>query len=87
MMRVGTTIPFRSRGSLPPLAASPTAHGAITGKYRGHGITLAVEIRQGFQAKDGSPRANARDIEFPDGTSLSLGQSRIDAPYEETEND
>jgi len=42
-------------------------------------------IVQGFQAKDGSLRANARDIEFPDGTSLSLGQSRIDAPYEETE--
>ena len=44
-------------------------------------------VVQGFQAKDGSLRANARDIEFPDGTSLSLGQSRIEAPYEETEND
>ena len=62
MMRVGTTIPFRSRGSLPPLAASPTAHGAITGKYRGHGITLAVEIRQGFQALE---------------HSTALGQNRL----------
>ena len=28
---------------------------------------------EGFQAKDGSLRANARDIEFPDGTTLELG--------------
>ena len=28
---------------------------------------------QGFQAKDGSLRANARDIEFPDGARLDLG--------------
>ena len=42
-------------------------------------------IVEGFQAKDGSLRANARDISFPDGTSLSLGQSNIGAPYEETE--
>ena len=42
-------------------------------------------IVEGYQAKDGSLRANARDISFPDGTSLSLGQSNIGAPYEETE--
>src|SRR5690554_4266753 len=28
---------------------------------------------EGFQAKDGSFRANARDIEFPDGKRLNLG--------------
>ncbi|MBN1239742.1 MAG: hypothetical protein JXB36_14660 [Gammaproteobacteria bacterium] len=28
---------------------------------------------EGFQAKDGSLRANARDIEFPDGRTLELG--------------
>jgi hypothetical protein len=33
-------------------------------------------IVDGFQAKDGKPRANASAIEFPDGTKLSLGQSR-----------
>jgi hypothetical protein len=30
---------------------------------------------EGFQAKDGSLRANARDIEFPDGKRLDLGGS------------
>jgi len=42
-------------------------------------------IVDGFQAKDGKPRANARDIEFPDGTKLFIGSARIGAPYEETQ--
>jgi hypothetical protein len=42
-------------------------------------------IVEGFQAKDGSLRANARDIEFPDGTSLFIGSARTGAPYDETE--
>lgn len=41
-------------------------------------------IVDGFMAKDGSPRANARDIVFPDGTSLEIGSSGTGAPYEET---
>jgi hypothetical protein len=40
-------------------------------------------IVDGFMAKDGSPRANARDIEFPDGTKLFIGASGTGAPYEE----
>lgn len=43
-------------------------------------------IVDGFQAKDGKLRANARDIEFPDGTRLFIGSSRIGAPYEETQD-
>jgi hypothetical protein len=31
-------------------------------------------IVDGFQAKDGKPRANSSQIQFPDGRSLSLGQ-------------
>ncbi len=41
----------------------------------------------GFQAKDGSPRANARDIVFPDGRRLFLGSTRIGAPYENEERE
>lgn len=41
----------------------------------------------GFQAKDGSLRANARDIVFPDGSTLFIGSARIGAPYEETETE
>ena len=39
-------------------------------------------IVDGFQAKDGSPRANARDIEFPDGKKLFIGTTRVGAPYD-----
>ena len=43
------------------------------------GIEIIVE---GFQAKDGSFRANGRDITFPDGKKLSIGSSEPDAPAE-----
>ncbi len=36
----------------------------------------------GYQAKDGTNRANGRDITFPDGTRLFLGSSGTGAPYE-----
>jgi len=44
-------------------------------------------IVDGFQAKDGKPRANARDIEFPDGRRLFIGSARTGAPYDETLNE
>jgi hypothetical protein len=43
------------------------------------GIEIIVE---GFQAKDGSTRANGRDITFPDGTKLFVGSSGTGAPDE-----
>ena len=36
------------------------------------GLDITVD---GFQAKDGSTRANAREITFPDGKRLSVGSS------------
>jgi hypothetical protein len=36
----------------------------------------------GYQAKDGSKRANGRDLTFKDGTKLFMGSSGIGAPYE-----
>lgn len=36
----------------------------------------------GYQAKDGSNRANGRDITFPDGKKLFMGSSGTDAPYD-----
>jgi|SRR5579871_5861823 len=38
-------------------------------------------VVDGYQAKDGSFRANGRDITFPDGKKLFLGASSSDAPY------
>ena len=43
------------------------------------GVEITVE---GFQAKDGSYRANGRDITFPDGTKLFVGSSGTGAPGE-----
>jgi hypothetical protein len=43
------------------------------------GIEIIVE---GFQAKDGSNRANGRDITFPDGKKLSVGSTGTGAPEE-----
>lgn len=36
----------------------------------------------GYQAKDGTNRANGRDITFADGTKLFLGSSGTGAPWE-----
>jgi hypothetical protein len=48
------------------------------------GTEIVVE---GFQAKDGSHRANGRDITFPDGKKLFVGSSGIGAPDERPGND
>ena len=39
-------------------------------------------VVSGFQAKDGSRRANGRDITYPDGKKMMLGSSGTGAPYE-----
>ena len=43
------------------------------------GAEIVVE---GYQAKDGSQRANGRDLTLPDGRKLFLGSSGTGAPYE-----
>ena len=37
---------------------------------------------EGYQAKDGTNRANGRDMTFADGTKMFLGSSGTGAPYE-----
>jgi hypothetical protein len=37
----------------------------------------------GYQSKDGSNRANGRDVTFPDGRKLFLGSSGTGAPYDQ----
>jgi hypothetical protein len=39
-------------------------------------------VVDGYQAKDGSNRANGRDITLPDGKKLFLGSSGTGAPYD-----
>jgi hypothetical protein len=39
-------------------------------------------VVDGYQSKDGSLRANGRDLTLPDGTKLFLGSPDTGAPYE-----
>ncbi|HEY2015501.1 MAG TPA: DUF6152 family protein [Bryobacteraceae bacterium] len=41
----------------------------------------------GYQSKDGSKRANGRDITLPDGKKLFLGSSGTGAPYDEKKDE
>ena len=43
------------------------------------GTEISVD---GYQSKDGSRRANGRDLTLPDGRTLFLGASGTGAPYE-----
>ena len=45
-------------------------------------IGTAVVV-DGYQSKDGSLRANGRDITLPNGQKLFLGSQGTGAPYEE----
>jgi len=44
-------------------------------------------IVDGYQSKDGSNRANGRDITLPDGRKLFLGSTGTGAPDEEKKDD
>jgi len=48
------------------------------------GTAVVVE---GYQSKDGSMRANGRDITLPNGQKLFLGSTGTGAPYEEKKDD
>jgi hypothetical protein len=43
-----------------------------------------VIVVDGYQAKNGSKRANGRDVKLPDGRTLFLGSSGTGAPYDST---
>lgn len=46
-------------------------------------LEVGTEILvDGYRAKDGSTRANGRDITFPDGRKLFVGSSGTGAPYD-----
>jgi len=47
------------------------------------GTAVVVE---GYQSKDGSNRANGRDITLPSGQKLFLGSQGTGAPYEKQDN-
>ena len=47
------------------------------------GLTPGTELFvDGYRSKDGSRKANGRDITLPDGTTLFVGSSGTGAPYD-----
>jgi hypothetical protein len=44
-------------------------------------------VVEGYQSKDGSQRANGRDITLPNGQKLFLGSQGTGAPYDEKKDD
>jgi hypothetical protein len=49
-------------------------------------VTAGMEIFvDGYQSKDGTNRANGRDVTFPDGKKLFLGSSNTGAPGDSPE--
>jgi hypothetical protein len=51
-------------------------------------LKIGTEVKvSGYQAKDGSNRANGRDITYPDGRKLFLGSTGTGAPYEQEAKD
>jgi hypothetical protein len=49
-------------------------------------LPIGTEIAvTGFAAKDGSRRANGRDMKLADGRSLFLGSSGTGAPYDQNQ--
>ena len=52
----------------------------FTRKSMGPGIMVKVD---GYRAKDGSHRANGRDLTLADGTKLFMGSSGTGAPYDQ----
>lgn len=51
--------------------------------FNKNSLPVGVEIFvEGYQAKDGSTRANGRDITLPDGKKLFLGSSGTGAPLD-----
>jgi hypothetical protein len=51
----------------------------FTRKSLAPGTVVKVD---GYRAKDGSRRANGRDLTFADGTKMFMGSSGTGAPYE-----
>jgi hypothetical protein len=68
----GTTTQWRVEGGAP----SALLRRGWTKDTLPAGTRVQVD---GFQAKDGKPRANARNIVFPDGKSMFIGSTGIGA--------
>jgi hypothetical protein len=71
----GTKEPWAIEGGTP----SVLFRRGVTKQSLKAGVEVAVD---GYQAKDGTRRANGRDLTLKDGQKLFLGSSGTGAPYE-----
>ncbi len=55
--------------------------------WRKDSVAPGTEVLvEGYQAIDGAPRANGRDVTLPDGRRLFAGSSGTGAPYDDRES-
>ena len=55
--------------------------------WKKHSVAPGTEVLvEGYQAIDGAPRANGRDVTLPDGRRLFAGSSGTGAPYDNRES-
>ena len=58
-------------------------NGLLRRGFNKNSLPVGTEVVvEGWQAKDGSNRANGSNITFPDGKKLFLGSSGTGAPYD-----
>jgi len=75
--QAGPFFQLGATGAIPP-GQSIVEGGSIPYKPE----ALAKNVVEGWQAKDGSYRANGSNITFPDGKKLFLGSSGTGAPFD-----
>ena len=71
-----------AKGQVVPWMVEGGAPNALLRRgFSKNSLKIGTEVYiEGFQSKDGSTRANGRDITLPDGTKLFVGSSGTGAP-------
>lgn len=72
-------------GTIEPWMVEAGPPGALVRRgFTKTSVPVGTEILvEGYQAKDGSNKANGREITLPDGQRLFVGSSGTGAPYDE----
>ncbi len=75
-------------GTVTPWMVECGPPGALVRRgWKKHSVAPGTEVLvEGYQAIDGAPRANGRDVTLPDGRRLFAGSSGTGAPYDDRES-
>jgi len=75
-------------GTVTPWMVECGPPGALVRRgWKKNSVAPGTEVLvEGYQAIDGAPRANGRDVTLPDGRRLFAGSSGTGAPYDDRES-